>query len=172
LNTSSTSEKTLAEKVDERQQFLEKILPFVVILVRDEGKSLKHEVHNAHTSGESELVDFLGFSFKRGYGFSMYGGQGVTIWYHPGSERNTQNTVLSVDWWEDKKFQVNHFDASPEWQLCLLNLVGDKPGAVALFKQKLQERKEREEEIALQNRLKEKAEKDLQEAAKRLGLVA
>ncbi|MBI3572331.1 hypothetical protein HY091_02245 [Candidatus Kaiserbacteria bacterium] len=118
----------------DRQKFLEAIEAFAVPLARELGTQNDYVVHDSHTSGKTVLEGFHGFSFIHEYGYSMFGGEGLKIWYHPGCAMQRTVRVFSVDWWRDREYKVNHFDPTLKWQRALRKLMQNKTDAVRSFK--------------------------------------
>lgn len=108
-----------AEKlVAERQKFVEKVISFVHDLLRVKGSTIKYEEHSAHTYHLREM-EFQGFKFQDEGSFTMFGGDGVTIWYQGWK-------VFEVEYHDLKEVTVKEFDLTmpcPDWRTPLKKLM-------------------------------------------------
>lgn len=104
--------------IAERQRFVEKVIRFVRDLLNAKGKVLKHETHSAHMYSLREM-EFEGFKFQDEGSFTMFGGDGVTVWYRGWK-------VFEVEYHDLKEVTVKEFDLTmpcPDWQTPLKSLM-------------------------------------------------
>ena len=76
----------LATEVRLRKEFVERVLRFVEELLVEEGVVVSRKEHSAHTDMIWQLINFASFSFYYECGLTMFGGNIVKVWYHPGKK--------------------------------------------------------------------------------------
>ena len=163
--------KSLAKRVVARQRFLEKVIDFAETIIREGGRVIRHKTYDCYTQTEAELMNFAGFSFRTYGAFTMFGGEELKIWYHPDSKERPPQPVLEVEWYEMAKLKVKHFDTSVKWQRALSRIIKDKEKVVARVRREKEISKARAGRAALRQASLDRANKNLEEAAKRLRLV-
>jgi len=163
--------KELERKIKERQEWLEKIVPFIETLVRERGEVVSRDQSNWHTNVVAQLDNFEGFSFMTDLGQTDFGGNDVTVWFHDRPKPGLESTrlVLAV-YYQGASLcgfdcRVNKFDDDGKWQAELDRLVSNRDKI-------LRERDEQEKQRAAQE-IAEREERGrratLQREAKRLG---
>lgn len=143
------TQQALAAQVVARQQFVEDVIGYVSSLLAKRGKVLMHEVHDYHTRSTVELRGYTDFSFYSEGVYSMYGGEKIRLWYHPGKPRPVEPTLV-VEWWDVKKCKVLRFDPTIPWQRALKRLIKDHKG-----KQQIAAREEAKERRATERAAKQ-----------------
>jgi len=163
-----------ARQIVERQQFIESALPFIALAVGRCGKILREEDRGDHIVREATLKDFHGFSFFHNSGLSMFGGDIVTAWYHPGRPfaliSGDQPLVLDIEWWNIKECKVKYWSAGNCWQNVMREMLVN--GGTVVIEQF--EKKERARlTIAQQNAFRDAQEREshrkIDEEMRRLG---
>jgi len=102
MDLSQLTTKQLKQRVKTRDAWLRKVIDFVEEVTREHGKRLSRHVHSCYVRSTHTLEDVQGFSFFIDGSYTMYGGDGVKIWYQPPSEKNAQKQeVLYLEYWED-----------------------------------------------------------------------
>ncbi len=162
--------KDLKAQVAERQSFLETVIKTVEFFLEKRGRVYDRQVHSAHTSQKVELDNFHGFSFYSYGSYTMFGGEEIKIWYHPGKKEHPPLPVLEIQWWELKELHVKHFDDSPEWQKAILLLAKDKATAVKQAAREEAKRKKAADALARRKAAANISTVETEKAAKRLGL--
>ena len=149
--------------IAERQKFVEKVIRFVHDLLTAKGKVLKHETHSAHMYSLREM-EFEGFKFQDEGSFTMFGGDGVTIWYRGW-------LVFEVEYHDLKEVTVKEFDLTmpcPDWQTPLKKLIrrGVKQIAARIDREKAKVNAQYLKDIQIGN-----AQKQVRKEMERLRLV-
>jgi len=151
---------SLVKQISDRQAFVEKVIAFVGDLLNAKGKVLKHEEHSAHCYSLHEL-ELDGFKFQDEGSFTMFGGDGVTIWYQGWK-------VFEVEWHDIKKVEVKEFDTSmpcPDWRTPLKKLMRTGVARIAKKIETTEKKAAAHNQNAMQ---RVKAQMDLEEEARRL----
>lgn len=129
--TKSLTNKALSRMIKERRAYLTRVLNAVVKLASQEGKVLLRSTHSAHTHVVWELRDFEGFTFHADLGQTMFGGNTVKVYYHPGrsfgeggidsAHDQEWAPVLEVDFQtgDEHDYRVKKFKESAEWRRVL-----------------------------------------------------
>jgi len=156
--------KNLEKKIAARQKFIEEVIGFVNQLVSEEGVMLTYEEYSCHTYTLAELNNLACFSFRTSGSFTMFGGDQVMVWYHPGSEKSGLDPVFDVTYWDIKECEVKYFDPSEFWQQALRRLIRNKKRLLARRK-RLQEQKLEHEKNLNQNK---EIDTELRKEAERL----
>jgi hypothetical protein len=153
------STEVLEKMVNERQQFIEKAIAFIVEIAQLIGGTSGFREESFYTTFTKEVNGFGDFSFRY---YTTYGSESCTVWHHPGEERIKTNAVAPVlvveDWYDKKKCQVKVFKESGDWRSALLNVIEHKDELLA-------QRKKAEEERQAQRLLQSEEER------KRAGLL-
>ena len=146
------STEELEKKVNERQQFIEKVTAFIVEIAQQIGETLEMREESFYTTFTKEVNGFGHFSFHY---YTTWGLNSYTVWYHPGEERIKTDAVAPVSMFEDRgdknMSQVKVFSESGDWQTALLEVIEHKDELLA-------QRKKTEEDR--QKQLLEQKEKD------------
>lgn len=170
MKKKALSSKTLATQVVARQKFLEETLRFATSVVSRRGKVLFREVHKWHTETKEELRNFASFSFYSYGSHTMFGGETVKIWYHPGSEKLPPEPFLEVEWWDIKECRVKRFDQSPGWQRAIKVVMKNEKRIAKAFETKQKNAEERARRVVERDKALHQEEVHLASEAKRLGL--
>jgi len=147
----------------QRQKFVEKVIQFVHDLLRAKGSTIKYEQHSAHTYHLREM-EFDGFKFQDEGSFTMFGGDGVTIWYKGWK-------VFEVEYHDLKEVTVKEFDLTmpcPDWQAPLRGLMRSGVTRIAA---KIDREKKRADVRFLKDMQIGAAQKQLRKEMERLRLV-
>lgn len=167
--------RKLSNKLKGRKRFLDKIFDLVPSLVSKEGVVLSYSEHSCHTHVVSELNNFGHFSFHINLGQTMFGGDTVTIYYHP----NRKFREGGIDFAHDKDwqpvlkvrslidYQVENFDEQRNWQRALLYVLKNKDRIVARIKKE----QEKAKITVAQSRAVDESKNKLREEAKKLGII-
>ena len=148
------STEELEKRINERQQFLEKVTTFVADIVQLIGKTMEFSETDSYSTFTKEIIGFGHFSFTY---HSSYGLKRYTVWYHPKGElieTDVDDTlraalislgpVLVVENPHDKEMStVKVFNESNEWQTALLNAIEHRDEFLAQRKKAEEERKEK-----------------------------
>lgn len=152
------SSEELQKKIDERQQFLEKVAAFIAVITPKIGKVTRQGGSDSCSETDWEVINFEGFSFEFKTGWSDQ----YAVYHHP--------KMLDLDFAEpagrEKKYEVRIFNEDPGWQDALLNAIEHRDEI-------LDQRKKAEEERQAELRLKSEEERkraQLIEEAERLKL--
>ena len=174
---SSPKSRTLSAKLSKRERFLKKVVSFVEKLVQKKGRILEINQGSSNTNVVRELLDFGNFSFKTDLGQTMFGGNDIEVWYHPGTSfrnRKRFNTVLSVYYqcfrFETDDCRVNTFDESHGWQLALNNAIRNEKKILVDMERKKRDARQRSLLIEKRENERDKKKAKMTERAERLGL--
>jgi len=138
------STEELEKRVNERQQFVEKIMAFVADITQLIGEMTQFSETSSYSTFTKEVIGFRNFSFRH---HSSWGTDVTTVWHHPqiGKIKLDMTTpVLKVDGKDDKKkCEVEIFIEEKEWQTALLNVIERKDELLSQRKKAEEERQER-----------------------------
>jgi hypothetical protein len=121
----------LATEVRLRKEFVARVLRFVEELLVEEGVVFSSKEHSAHTNTIRHLINFADFSFYYECGLTMFGGNIIKVWHHPGKEKTAGDVlhirpdglVLDVRYHgtllSDDGDRVNLFKEGIDWQLAI-----------------------------------------------------
>ena len=169
--------KELAKKVRGRRKFLDKVIGEIITLVNTKGKTVSRMVHSARKYIVLELRNFGAFTFHTDWGQTMFGGNTVKVYYHPG--RNFREggldsafdkdwtPVLDVDFQVDGEYRVNKFDEKLSWQKKLVWVLRNKDRIAAPATQNRQKQSER----AQAAEIKRQKETRVRQDAENLGIT-
>jgi len=169
--------KDLARKIRGRKNFLDKTVDAVINLVCNRGKVLSRSEHSAHTHIIWELHNFGGFSFRTDLGQTMFGGNTVKVYYHPG--RSFREGGLDSAWDKDCSpvlivyfptegdYKVGQFNEKTDWQRALIRVLKNQNNIAA------QINKAKEKENKTLQKWSQKDEKNAQliKEAQKLGIT-
>ncbi len=162
----SRRDQALARKIKQRQTFLLKVVAFVDILMGKIGKVTRNEQHSCHTRVTREVQDFAGFVIVEDTGFSMMGGNRISLSFGGVSVFTVywQSCTPSAD-----EFRVEFWNKEKPWYNKFLRVMKDKDKIICRM-EKVSKNKddERRREVVV-GRLSGNSS-DLQSEAKRLGL--
>lgn len=123
-----SSTEQLVKKVRVRKEFLDKIINSITELVREYGRVTRREQGSSHTRVVMELRNFGNFTFETDLGQTMFGGNAVRVWHHPG--KSFREGGLDAAWDKEWKpvldvyfqtdYQVGAFDEETDWQKALI----------------------------------------------------
>lgn len=149
IKTKEVLADDLALKVAQRQRFVEKVISYAqkAIFTPKLGTIISSHEHSSHTQTAAELNDLEGFSFYSYGVYTMFGGETVKVWYHPGQHKRPEVPVFEAEWWDIKKCELKHFDPSQEWQDALCRLM--RRGKTALDRE-VKRRAEEQRQLRLQ----------------------
>lgn len=119
------SSKTLVQKIRKREEFLEKAVSFIEELVRKHGRVVERVEGSAHIRVVEELADFGVFSFKTDFAQTMFGGNEVSVWYHPSPGATKGKELVLKVYYQAAKFRADD---------CRVDVFKDNPGWQAAFK--------------------------------------
>jgi hypothetical protein len=168
MNAVSSVEITYLEaQVNERQEFLNKALEFLEMLLPKLGKRTHYYQGSSHTNEKWELKNFHQFSFYGDFCHTMYGGYDIKVWWSPDPARQideSKDLVLEIYWQTShNECEVKQYKADSGWQSALLKLAESKS---ALFEEKeaadgklLSEREQAEKEARKLAELRKRAVK-------------
>lgn len=160
----------LEKKVLEKRAWLEEIIDFVEDVTFKYGKQLGYKEHDCHTYAKRELNDVKGFSFMKEGSFTMFGGEGLKIWYQPPSKKDVpKQEVLHLEWWGRDSIHVRVRIDEKMWVLPLKRLMKNKKKIFPTPKQKKQQERQIEKKKQ-DERLEWVRRKELLEQAQKMGL--
>lgn len=157
----------LEEMINERQQFLEKVMAFVAEITREIGEEKEFHEESSYCSWRRELKSFGNFSFRHR---SSWGIDESSVWYHPNIEEielNKTMPVVRVDARDDKKkCKVEVFIEDTLWQGALLKMIEHKEELLTQWKKS---KEERQKQLSTQT-AEERKRAELLKEAERLKL--
>ena len=166
--TAKGKTSNLAQRVLNRQKFLERVIKFVEGITVKRGKRTYHQVESYHTVNTWELYNFGGFSFYIHGSFSMMGGDEIKVWYHPGQKRpQAGKPTLHIRYWDIAKLEVEEIDQSLKWQTAIRKLMREADKVAA----QIDRQKKKEEAVAKKQAEIRQKENNAEEEAKRLRLI-
>ena len=128
--------KALAGKVRKRKRFLDETIDPVIKLVCERGRMVSRNQGSSNTHVVWELRNFGGFSFHTDLGQTMFGGNTVKIYYHPGRSFREGGLdsahdkewipVLEVDFQTHREYVVKRFDETTGWRRALVRVLRNK----------------------------------------------
>src|SRR3989338_8127473 len=134
--------ESLTIKILNRRRFLKEIIDPIIKLVSENGVVLKYDKHSCHTHIVSELNNFGHFSFHTDLGQTMFGGDTITIYYHPNrkfreggidsAHDKESQPVLEV--YEQIDYEIKKFDEQKNWQRALVRVLKNKDRIVSQIK--------------------------------------
>lgn len=156
------STEELEKKIQERQQFLEKVAAFIADVAPKIGKVTRRGGSDSCLETDWEVIDFGRFSFEFKTGWSDQ----YVVYYHPKVESVRLRAMTpGLDFAEpagrEKKYEVRIFNDDPEWQTALANAIEHKDELLA---QRKKAEEERQEKLRLQTEEERKREKLIEDA--------
>ena len=157
----------------DRKKFLDAIAKFAVPLAREFGIRKDHVVYDCYTSGKMVLEGFHNFTIIHQGAYSMFGGEGLEIWYHPGRvTRPGTMPTLDFDWWNEGDYKVKRFDLDKKWQRALRKLTQNAEDAKRTFLAQRARLKRRAEKAATRQVEEQQGNERRAQEAERLGFAA
>jgi hypothetical protein len=166
----------LANKIRVRKKFLDKIITSIIQLVANKGKIINRVMGSSSKHIVQELRNFGGFSFYTDLGQTMFGGNTIKVYHHPGqsfcdggldlAQNNICEPVLDVYFQTADEYDVCTFNESKKWQRALIRVLKNQDKIAAQLDRKENKLKNKSEKEEVK-RLKEER---LQEEARRLGV--
>jgi hypothetical protein len=157
----------LEKMVNERQQFLEKVMAFIVDIAPKIGKVIRQGGSNFFSETDWEVIDFGHFSFEFKTGWSDQ----YVVYYHP-KVKSVRLCAMTpgLDFVElagrEKKYEVRIFNEDPEWRTALGYVIEHKDELLA---QRKKAEEERQEQLRAQTE-EERRRAELLKVAERLKL--
>ncbi len=142
----------LEKAIEERLAWIRQVFSFVVKLTHEHGKQTYYNQGSSNTHMIYQLCNFEGFSFEADTGQTMFGGNQVTIWYHPEKVLNElvrTTAVLSIYSQvppPDRNTEVEEAVTPTGWLLCLNELMSHTEEYLARRTNQQKEAKTRERE--------------------------
>jgi len=148
--TNKVSTDELLKRVEERKKFLELIIDCIPKLVLEHGERVSYVEKPYHIEAEHVLKGLDGFSFYTQGSFTMYGGENLKVWHHPGSTKSEGVApVLNIDWWKGvEDCKVHAFNPGSEWQKRLKAIAADKDTALRKAAQAAAEQASNDKRVA------------------------
>jgi hypothetical protein len=124
--------REIARQVRKRKALLRMAVACVDYFVEKYGIVVEKAQGSSNTHIVSRLINFKDFTFETDYGQTMFGGNNVKIWHHPGkrfreggldsAHDSCWNPVIDVYFQVGNDWQVNVFNPTPVWQKELIHL--------------------------------------------------
>lgn len=157
----SAARKQITErKISERKKFLNKIMAFVIEIVKESGIETYRYQGSCNANVKSELRDLNKFSFFLDTGQTAMGGNSVEIKYRDKLVLDVYSQSFFPDA-DDSDFRVNVFDQDIGWQTEISKLIRNKARVIA---RKVAKKKKTEEYIAKVNEARLNEQRILNEA--------
>lgn len=166
----------LAKKVRTRKNFLNKVVNPVIDLVHKRGTIVRREQGSCHTRIVAEFRNFGDFTFHTDLGQTMFGGNTVKIFYHPG--RNFReggldsafdrewSPVLFVDFHTDGDYTVRSFNEKAGWQKALVSVLKNENKIMA----QIEKTRSKAKKISKKQEQNSQVENEIRKEAYKLGL--
>jgi len=168
MDLSQLSINQLEKVISKKNKWLNKIIDFLQEVVREHGKKVDYRQGSSHTYIKYELHNVRGFSFMTEGSFTMYGGDGVKIWYQS-SPQVPKQEVLHLEWWNPKEIYVRVSIDEKKWVGAFKKLMKDKKKIFPTPDQKEKQKKQDEKKVQDQ-RFEHVRRAELLEKAQKMGL--
>ncbi len=171
----SAETKNLVRKIKKREQFLVRVVTGVIALVQKHGTLKSSERGGSHIRTIKELCNFGNFTFETDLGQTDFGGNTISVWYHPGKifreggsdSAHDKKLTLVLDVYYQTHYEVNEFYEKPNWQKAIIRVFKNQDKIAEQIKRV----QNRSVEKLLEQRQEEDRKFELVEKAKRLGII-